>query len=197
MPVAARAFLRCGLLGAILLMATASVLVSASPAGRPYTFVQQGQRDTFRFEFDVKASPDDVLEALYPFANLKRYSRTASAVELLDKGPGWQSVRYTYATSLWSISTTFRREVDRRNHCIRFRMTEARRTGLPVPLPAASSGEFRLEPIDGGVRVTYEQMAETPDTFLSGPLKKSSIRSMLFSQRQISTPMLSQVVVIA
>lgn len=183
MPVAARAFLRCGRLVVVLAVATASFAAAAFPAERPYAFVQQGQRDTFRFEFDVNASPDDVLEVLYPFANLKQYSRTASAVELLDKGQDWQSVRYTYATSLWSISTTFRREVDRRNHCIRFHMTEARRTGLPVPLPTTSSGEYRLEPIDGGVRVTYEQVAETPDTFLSGPwTARARSEAILFSR---------------
>src|SRR5512141_3454421 len=135
MPVAARAFLRCGRLVVVLAVATASFAAAAFPAERPYAFVQQGQRDTFRFEFEVDASPDDVLDVLYPFVNLQQYSRTASAVELLDDGPDWQTVRYTYTTVLWSISTTFRREIDRRNHCIRFRLTDARRTGLPVPLP--------------------------------------------------------------
>lgn len=73
----------------------------------------------------------DVLDVPCPFVNLQQYSRTASAVELLDKEPDGQTVRHTYKTVLWSISTTFRREVDRNNHCIRFHMTDARRTGLP------------------------------------------------------------------
>jgi hypothetical protein len=60
-----------------------------------------------------------------------------------------QVVRFTYATWLWSMSTSFRRDIDRPNHRIRFRMLEARRTGLPVPMPTASSGEYRLEPVSG------------------------------------------------
>ena len=177
------ASLKGGRLAVILLTATASFTAAALPAERPYTFIEQGQRDTFRFEFNVDASPDDVLAVLYPFANLKQYSRTASTVELLDNGPDWQTVRYTYATELWSISTTFLREIDRRDHSIRFHMIEARRTGLPVPLPTASSGEYRLEAIDGGVHVTYVQMAETPDTLLRGPWTgRAHSEAVLFSQ---------------
>jgi hypothetical protein len=138
-------------------------------AGQPYTFTQQGQRYTFTFRFVVDASPDQVLDMLYAFPNLQQYSRTASAVELLESGADWQLVRFTYATWLWSMSTSFRREIDRPNHCIRFRMVDARRTGLPVPLPMASSGEYRVDPFDGGVRVSYLQVVEARDSLLLGP----------------------------
>ncbi len=183
MALAARPLSKSGRFAAVMLVATASFAASSLPAEGPDAFVQDGRRYTFVFKFVVDARPDDVLDVLYPFANLKQYSRTATAVELLDYGADWQSVRFTYATGLWSISTTFRREVDRRNHCIRFRMTEARRTGLPVPLPTVSSGEYRLEPSDGGVRVTYVQMAETRDTLLLGPwMARAHSEAILFSQ---------------
>jgi hypothetical protein len=131
MPVAATAFLRCGRLVVVLAVATASFAAAAFPAERPWTFLQQGQRDRFRFEFEADASADDVLDVPCPFVDLQQYSRTASAMELLDKDPNGQTVRCTYTAVLWSISTTFRREGDRNNHCIRFHMTDARRAGLP------------------------------------------------------------------
>ena len=179
---------------AILLLAVAAPFTaSALPAESPYTFAQDGQRYTFTFKFVVDASPDDVLDAIYPFPNLKQYSRTASTVELLEDGADWQSVRYTYSTWLWSMRTTFRREIDRPSHRIRFRMVEARRTGLPVPLPTSSSGEYRLEPVDGGVRVTFVQTAETRDSLLLGPwMARAHSEAIRFAQ-DLETYVLSRV----
>ena len=113
MAFAAKLLSEPGRFAILLLVVAASFTASALPAESPYTFVQDGRRYTFMFKFVVDASPDDVLDALYPFPNLQQYSRTASAVELLENGVDWQSVRYTYATWLWSMSTTFRREIDR------------------------------------------------------------------------------------
>jgi hypothetical protein len=156
-------------LAALLLVAAAACTASASPAEPSYSFTRDGQRYRFEFEFVVDASPDQVLAVLYPFPNLEQYSRTASAVDLIAEGADWQSVRFTYATWLWTMTTTFRREIDRTHHCIRFRMLEAQRTGLPVPLPVTSSGEYRLEAVDGGVRVSFVQSAEVRDSLFLGP----------------------------
>jgi hypothetical protein len=175
--------LTAGRVALLLLVAAASCIASALPAEPPYTFVQDGQRYTFTFKFVVAASPDEVLDVLYPFPSLQQYSRTASAVQLLDNGTDWQLVRFTYATWLWSMNTTFRREIDRPNHCIRFQMLDAGRTGLPMPLPTASSGEYRLDPVDGGVRVTFVQTAEAPDSLLLGAwMARAHSEAMLFSQ---------------
>lgn len=183
MPSASKLLSRTGVAAVLMFMAAASLAMPSSAADRPYTFIQEGQRYTFTFNFVVDASPDEVLDALYPFPNLQEYSRTASAVELLDEGADWQSVRFTYATWLWSMSTTFRRDIDRSSHSIRFRMVDAQRTGLPVPLPTASSGEYRLDPVDGGVRVTYVQMAETRDTLLRGPwMARAHTEAIQFSK---------------
>jgi len=174
---------RTGRFAIRLLVAVALFAPALLAAEQPDAFAKDGHRYTFTVKFVVKASPDEVLDVLYPFSNLRRYSRTASAVELLDEGTDWQLVRFTYATWLWSISTTFRREIDRPNHRILFRMLEARRTGLPVPLPTASSGEYLLEPLDGGVRVTYVQTAETRDILLSGPwMSRAHAEALLFSR---------------
>jgi hypothetical protein len=183
MAFAAKLLARPGRFAVLLLVAAALVAGSSFAAEPPYTFIREGQRYTFVFKFVVDAGPDEVLDVLYPFPDLKQYSSRSSAVELLESGADWQSVRFTYATWLWSMSTTFRREIDRPNHCIRLRMIEARRTGLPVPLPTASSGEYRLEPIAGGVRVTYVQMAETRDSLLLGPwMARAHAEAILFSQ---------------
>ncbi len=172
-----------GRVAALLLVAAASCAARALPAEPPYTFVQQGPRYTFTFKFTVAAGPDEVLDVLYPYRSLRQYSRTASAVDLLDSGADWQLVRFTYTTWLWSMSTTFRREIDRPNHCIRFQMLRAERTGLPVPLPTASSGEYRLDPVDGGVRVTFVQTAEAPGSLLLGAwMARARSEAVLFSR---------------
>ena len=181
MALAARLLLKPGRFAVLLLLA--ATVAASMPAQPPYTFIQEGQRYTFRFTFVVDSTPSEVLDVLYPFPALKQYSRTASKVELLETGADWQSVRFTYATWLWSMSTTFRREIDRPHDCIRFRMIEATRTGLPMPLPTASSGEYRLESVDGGVRVTFVQTAETRDSLLLGPwMARAHSEAILFSR---------------
>lgn len=167
----------------LLLGATAAPAASPAAAEAPYTFTQDGSRYTFVFSFVVAAEPDEVLDAVYPFADLQRFSRRASSVELLDEGDGWQTVRFSYATWLSRMSTTFRRELDRPGRRIRFRMLEARRTGLPMPLPTASSGEYRLDSVAHGVRVTYRQTAETRDTILLRPwMARARSEAILFSR---------------
>jgi hypothetical protein len=172
-----------GRLAFVVLVAATSFCTPSFAADQPYAFVKDGSRYTFTFQFVVDASPDEVLDVLYPFPNLKQYSQTATAVDSLETGPDWQTVRFTYATSLWSMSTTFRRELDRANHRIRFHMLEAHRTGLPVPLPTSSSGEYHLEPTGGGVRVTYVQTAETRETLLAGTwMARAHSEAILFSK---------------
>jgi len=183
MAFAAKPLSKLGRLAVVLLVAATSFSTPSVAAEQPYTFTKEGPRYTFMFQFVVNGSPDEVLDVLYPFASLKQYSQTATAVESLETGPDWQTVRFTYATWLWSMSTTFRRELDRANHRIRFRMLEARRTGLPVPLPTSSSGEYRLDPSGGGARVTYVQTAETRESLLLTPwMARAHSEAILFSR---------------
>jgi len=183
MPSAASPFSKPGRLAFFLLLAVTSFSTRSLAAEQPYSFTKEGSRYTFRLQFIVEASPDEVLDVLYPFPSLKQYSQAATSVESLDTGPDWQTVRFTYATGLWSVSTTFRRELDRASHRIRFRMLEARRTGLPMPLPVSSSGEYRLEPTGGGVRVTYVQTTEMRNTLLTGPwMARAHSEAILFSE---------------
>jgi hypothetical protein len=155
--------MKCFLAVCLLLAIGVSAAAAAGPA---YTFTQDGPRYTFACEFTVAAQPDRVLELLYRFEHLQRFSQPISETELLAEGPGWQTVRFTYSTWLGSLVTTFRRELDQPGRTIRFRMTEALRTGLPLPMPAATSGEYRLEPTEGGVRVVYRQEGEVNDSLL-------------------------------
>lgn len=154
------------LAGWLLSVAALAPVATAAPA---HTFTEEGTRYTFTCEFTVAGDPDRVLDLLYRFEHLQRFSQPISKVELLAEGPGWQSVRFTYATWLGSLVTTFRRELDQPGRTIRFHMTETRRTGLPLPMPTASAGEYRLEPVTGGVHVIYRQAGETSDSLLLRP----------------------------
>ena len=152
----------------MLLVATFAPLAAAE-AAPTHSFTEDSTRYTFACEFTVAADHDRVLELLYRFEHVQRFSKPVSEAELLGEGPDWQVVRFTYSTWLGSLVTTFRRELDRPRRTIRFRMTEVRRTGLPVPMPTASSGEYRLVPVAGGVRVIYRQEGETSDSVLLRP----------------------------
>ena len=176
-----RATAERGVLFAVLVLAMLS-----SPCARetaPYAFTQEGPRYTFVSSFTVVAEPDEVLDLLFEFRHLRQFARRATAVELLAEGPGWQEVRYTYATWVWRIHTTFRRELDRTHRRVRFHMTGASRSGVPVPLPTASTGDYRLEPVAGGLRVIYRQTAETRDTLLLGVwMSRARSEAIGFSQ---------------
>ena len=126
---------------ATLLALLAAQCTTAGIAAPTYTFKTQGTSYTFEMQFVVAASPDEVLDALYPFEHLREISRSVSKANLLEEGPDWQIVNFVYSTWLWRLTTTFRRDLDVPGGRIRFRMLSVQRTGLPIPLPTASSGE--------------------------------------------------------
>ena len=148
------------------IVAAAWLVPATSNAAHDFSFEQDGRGYTFTSRFVVEASPEQVLAVLYPFENLRQYARRTAAVDLIEEGPDWQVVRFTYDNWLWSLSVTYRREVDCSGRCIRFEMLEARRTGLPVPVPLRSRGECRFEPVPEGSRVTCVQTSAASDTRL-------------------------------
>jgi hypothetical protein len=113
----------------------------------------------------VDASPERVLDLLYDFEHLRQFTERSRA-ELLDEGQGWQRVRFTHSAWLWTLEGTFRREIDRPAGSIRFEMESAARSGLPIPLPASSSGEYRVERSGQGTLITYRQDGETDTSML-------------------------------
>jgi hypothetical protein len=129
-------------------------------------FTQEGRHYAFTASFDVDAPPDRLLDLLYGFEHLQRYSRRSRS-ELLEQGPNWQRVRYTHGTWLWALEATMRRELDRDAGCVRFEMESAGRSGLPVPLPTASSGYFCVAPGESGQRITYRQVGEAGTSMLT------------------------------
>jgi hypothetical protein len=134
-------------------------------------------------QFVVAAPPEKVLAALYPFERLREISGSVSTAKLIDEGPGWQTVDYVYSTWLWSLTTTFRRELDVENGRIRFWMLDARRTGLPIPLPTASSGEYQADAVASGTLLTFTQTAQIGDSLLLGPwLARARSESARFAQ---------------
>jgi len=149
-------------------IAASLVAGTAIAATTPYSFRREDHHFTFAYEFTVAAQPDEILAVLYPVPNLRQYSRSGGSVDLIDEGPGWQLVRLTHETLLWTFSAVVRREIDCDGHCIRFRMLSAQRTGIPIPMPNSSEGEYRFEPAGGGVRITFIQRGDVPHTPLAG-----------------------------
>lgn len=134
-----------------------------------YAFEQSGRHYTFTAEFTVEATPERVFALLYPIDALRQYSRRGGTVELLEHGAAWQVVRLTHRGWFWTFSADVRRDVDCAGRCIHFRMLSARRTGFPFPVPTASEGEYRIEPVVGAVKVLFRQSVDAPDTVLLRP----------------------------
>lgn len=129
-------------------------------------FTEEDRRYAFTAAFDVDAPTDRVLDLLYDFEHLQRYSRRSQS-ELLDQGPNWQRVRFTHSSWLWTLRATMKRRLDREAGCVWFEMESAERSGLPIPLPTASSGYFCVAPGDAGQRVTYRQVGEAGSSMLA------------------------------
>jgi len=166
-----------------LVLLAAPICAAAGTAAPNYAFKTQGNSYTFEMQFVVAASPDEVLDTLYPFEHLREFSRRISRTNLLDEGPGWQVVNFVYSTWLWRMTTTFRRDLDVPAGRIRFRMLEVQRTGLPIPLPTASSGEYRVSAVAGGTLVTFTQTAQIRDSLLLGPwMTRARSESVRFAQ---------------
>lgn len=165
-------------------LATMSVAMGAGPDDLRYAFDRQGTRHTFTASFTVPATADRVLDLLYGFEHLQRFTRT-SRTELLEQGPGWQRVRFTHTDWLWTMVATFRRELDRPARCVRFQMESVSRSGLPVPLPTDSSGDYCVEPAGAGCRVTYRQSGETDTSILLAAYMSYARREAILFARDL------------
>jgi hypothetical protein len=149
-----------GVLTLVLVLLASAPAAQTMRAGSTHDFQAQARSYSFTATFELDAPPGQVLDLLYSFEHFQRFARR-SHCELLEEGPDWQRVRYTHSTSLWTITATLRRQLDRPAGCVWFEMESAARSGLPIPLPTASSGHYCVEPVETGLRVTYHQAAET------------------------------------
>lgn len=151
---------------ALLLWLLALVPVAqGAPADSTYQFTEHGRSYSFTATFELDAPADRVLDLLYGFEHFQRFARR-SHCELLAEGPDWQRVRYTHSARFWSMTATMRRELDRPGGCVWFEMESAVRSGLPIPLPTASSGYYCVAQGETGLRVTYQQVGETEASLL-------------------------------
>jgi hypothetical protein len=64
----------------VLLGGAAALAASPAAAEATYTFTGDDSRYTFVFSFVVAAEPDEVLDAVYPFADLQRFAQRAEAI---------------------------------------------------------------------------------------------------------------------
>jgi len=150
---------RCGRALLLWLLATA-MAAQGAPADSTYQFTEQERGYSFTATFELDAQADRVLDLLYGFEHFQKFARR-SRCELLDEGPDWQRVRYTHSAGFWTMTATLRRELDRPGGCVWFEMESAARSGLPIPLPTASSGHYCVAQGETGLRVTYQQVGET------------------------------------
>jgi len=169
-----------------------AIFAPSAAALTDYHFEERGGHYAFTATFEVTAAPDRVLELLYDFEHLRRYSRRSQS-ELLEEGHGWQRVRFTHTGWLWTVRATVHRELDRPANCVRFRVESASRTGLPIPLPAASSGDFCVVPADGSLRVSYRQAGQMEATVLLPAWKRYARTEALAFARDLEDYVRSQV----
>ena len=123
-----------------------------------YEFIQENTYYSFRESFFVKAEPDCLINLIYNFKNISKYTLSAKSIELIRQGENWYEVTFTYQKLLiFENQSTWRRTLNRDEHKIVFKMISNRNNLNIVPKMLSSTGYYQIRPEKEGCRVEYFQ----------------------------------------
>ncbi len=121
----------------------------------------------FRGAFVSRAGRDCLLDVVYRLEHLREFVGGDVEVSLAREGDGWHEVRYRASGFLYDLELVYRKTVDRARGRVEIRLVSARQRGI-LPRVLASEGGYGLEPVDGGIRVVYEERVTLSASLLRG-----------------------------
>ena len=132
-----------------------------------YEFIQEDNCYSFRGSFIVKAEPDCLINLIYNFKNISKYSLGAKSIELVRQGENWYDVTFTYRKLLiFENKSTWRRILNRDKNKIVFKMISSRNNLNIIPKILSSTGYYQIRPEKEGCRVEYFQECKLKPGFL-------------------------------
>jgi hypothetical protein len=132
-----------------------------------YEFIQEDTYYSFQGSFIVKAEPDCLINLVFNYKNMSKYSLGAKSIELGRQGENWYEVIFTYRKLIiFENQSTWRRTLKRDEGKVVFKMISSRNNLSIVPKMLSSTGYYQIISVKEGCRVEYFQECKLEPGFL-------------------------------
>ena len=148
-----------------------------------YKFIQDGKYYSFQGSFIVKAELDCLMNVIWDFEHLSKYTSGAKSIDLVRQGEDWYDVTYTYRRFIiFENKSTWRRILKRDEKKVLFEMMSNENNINIIPKMLSSTGYYQIKPEKEGYQVEYFQECKLKPGFLEdayiSKAKKEAIRFM-------------------
>jgi hypothetical protein len=149
-----------------------------------YEFIQKDTYYSFRGRFIVKAEPDCLINLIYNFKNISKYSSGAKSIELVRQGENWYDVTYPYRKLLiFENQSTWRRTLKRDEGKVVFEMISSKNNLSIIPDVIYSAGYYQIKNEKDSYRVEYFQECQLkPGLLKSTYINKAKKEAIKFLQ---------------
>jgi hypothetical protein len=133
-------------------------LLSSQKAGIEYNFTKDDSSYSFRGSFIVNNDFDCLLDVVYKFEHISKFTSGAKSIKLRRRGENWYEVTYTYRKLLiFENKSTWRRTLKREKGRVVFEMVSNKNNLSIIPEVLSSTGYYQVKPDDNGFRIEYCQ----------------------------------------
>lgn len=134
-----------------------------------YEFIQDGNRYSFRGSFIVTADSNCLIDVIYHFEHISKYTAGAKSIELSRQGENWYEVTYTYRKFIiFENQSTWRRTLQRDKDKIVFEMISSTNNLSIIPDVISSTGYYQIKKEKDSCRVEYFQECQLKPGLLKG-----------------------------
>ena len=156
-----------------LLLILAAFLYGGQENDLKYEFIRTDSSYSFRGSILVKADFDCLIDVVYKFEHISKFTSGAKSIELRRQGENWYEVTYTYRKLLiFENKSTWRRTLKQDKGRVVFEMVSNKNNIAILPEVLSSTGYYQIKSETNGFRVEYYQECKLKP----GLLKNAYIR---------------------
>ena len=142
----------------IALLCLPIILLGSQHKGLDYNFIQNNNYYSFRGSFIVKAEFDCLINVIFDFEHISKYTSGAKSIEITRQGENWYEVTYTYRKLIiFENESTWRRTLKQNEGNVIFEMISSKNNLNIIPDVLSSTGYYQVKPEKECHRVEYFQ----------------------------------------
>jgi hypothetical protein len=153
----------------VALLSSPILLLGSKKKECDYEFMQKDTYYSFRGSFLVKAEPDCLINLIYNYKNISKYSSGAKSIDLVRQGENWYEVTFVYRKLIiLENQSTWRRTLKRDEGKVVFEMISSKNNLSIIPDVISSTGYYQITNKKDSCRVEYFQECRLGHGFLKG-----------------------------
>jgi len=145
----------------VVLLSLPVILPGIQKKGLDYEFIQNSNYYSFQGSFIVTAEFDCLINVIYDFEHISKYTVGAKSIEITRQGENWYEVTYIYRKLIiFENQSTWRRTLKRDEGKVVFEMISSKNNLNIMPEVLSSTGYYQVKPEKEGHQVEYFQECE-------------------------------------